>query len=94
LVQDLSALIVAGADQLPPDLGRKLEREMRKVKTGIFDTHPCYQDRRTRIRALNAPGIFHFDKPATVLFANYQRLAKRVTGDLYRESLAEFGELL
>jgi Zn-dependent protease with chaperone function len=94
LVQDLSALIVAGADQIPAGLRRKLEREMSKVKAGLLDTHPCYQDRRARIRAENAPGIFHFDQPATVLFADYQRLAKRATADLYRESLADFGKLL
>lgn len=94
LVDDLSALIVAGADQIPAGLRRKLEREMRKAKTGLFDTHPSYQARVARIRAEDAPGVFHFDQPATVLFAHYEKLARRVTGDLYRDSLADAGKLL
>jgi Zn-dependent protease with chaperone function len=94
LVHDLAALIVAGADQTPAALRRKLERAMRKAKTGFFDTHPSYQARVTQIRALKAPGVFSFDLPASVLFSNYEKLTNRVTQDFYRENLAELGKLL
>ena len=45
-------------------------------------------------QAQRKPPLFHLDQPATALFANYEKLARRVTGDLYREGLAEYGKLL
>ncbi|HLJ93811.1 MAG TPA: M48 family metalloprotease [Gemmataceae bacterium] len=91
LVDDFAALLVAGADQIPAPIRRKVQRAMNKEKTRLFDTHPRWQARLAEIRAENAPGIFHFNQPATILFTDYEKLARRVLGHLYREGLAELG---
>lgn len=48
-------------------------------KTGLFDTHPSDLDRIERVRALNAPGVFHLNGPASTLFRDFDRLAKRMS---------------
>lgn len=48
-------------------------------KTGLFDTHPSDLDRIERVRALNEPGVFHLKGPASALFRDFDRLAKRMS---------------
>ncbi|MCC6697964.1 MAG: M48 family metalloprotease [Candidatus Hydrogenedentes bacterium] len=48
-------------------------------KTGLFDTHPSELDRIERVRALNEPGVFHLNGPASALFRDFDRLAKRMS---------------
>jgi Zn-dependent protease with chaperone function len=53
----------------------------------LFATHPSDRARIRRAERANAPGIFTIEAPATILFANYDALAKAVTMDLYAEQL-------
>lgn len=48
-------------------------------KTGLFDTHPSDLDRIERVRALKEPGVFHLKGPASALFRDFDRLAKRMS---------------
>lgn len=85
LPDDLSVLIAYYADEIPPTLRRRLEKEWKKTKTGLFDTHPAYQERVSHARAEKAPGIFHLDWPAARLFADFPKLTRAVTRDFYRQ---------
>jgi hypothetical protein len=82
---DFPTLIVAHANVLPPKLLRVLDKQMKKATTGLFDSHPCFKERLASARKENAPGIFHLDKPGTVLFRNYQKLAALASLDLYKQ---------
>ena len=56
---------------------------MGKRKTSAFDTHPADSDRIKAAQALDAPGIFRLEHPAVNLFADFGKLSKSVTRELY-----------
>jgi hypothetical protein len=56
-------------------------------RTGIFDTHPSDGDRIRKARRAGEPGVFHLDYPATVLFSNFEIVAKQVTQVHYADDL-------
>jgi Zn-dependent protease with chaperone function len=87
--EDLSALVVYVAAQVPQDVLRTIESEVKKSKTGLFDTHPSHGDRLASARRDKAPGIFHMEGPATALFKDFGRTSKTVTFDFYRQVLGK-----
>jgi Zn-dependent protease with chaperone function len=84
LPDDLPALIVAGAEVVAKKQ-RRLDKALRGERTALFDTHPAFPDRMASVRREKAPGIFQFDRPATELFSDYPKLARKVTQDLYEQ---------
>jgi Zn-dependent protease with chaperone function len=84
LPDDLPALIVAGAEAVAKRQ-RRLDKVLMGERTALFDTHPAFPDRMASVRREKAPGIFHFDRPATELFSDYPKLARKVTQDLYEQ---------
>jgi len=56
-------------------------------KTGIFDSHPSDGDRIRQARRAGESGIFDLDTPATLLFSNFDVLAKQVTQLHYEDDL-------
>jgi Zn-dependent protease with chaperone function len=89
LPDDLCPLVEHVAGQFTRKQRRKLEKELAKVKTGLFDTHPSLSDRLANARREDAPGIFHLDWPASRLFGDFPKLTRAVTLDFYR---AVFGK--
>ena len=92
LADDLPTLIVANLEQVTPELRRELKRRERDAQTGVFDTHPADRDRAEAALRHNDAGIFSpapGDEalPASVLFADYDRLAKATTLQFYRENV-------
>jgi len=53
----------------------------------VFHTHPSHGDRIRRARLAQEPGVFHLDAPASVLFSNFDVLAKQVTLLHYSDDL-------
>jgi hypothetical protein len=83
------AFIREMAEQIPPKRRQRLEKELRKTKTGLFDTHPSERDRLASIEKEDAEGIFHLDQPATMLFSDFPRLAEDASLRFYRKLFGE-----
>lgn len=84
LPDDLAKMVLARADQLPPEVSKKLRKSFEEESTGMFDTHPCDKQRIAAARQEDSPGVFHCDGPASLLFKNFETLCQNVTGDFYR----------
>jgi len=89
LPDDLPGLVLMHTQQIPPKLSRLIEKRLKKEKTGLFDTHPCFKDRVANAHREDAPGIFHLDEPATILFDDYDDLSRRTTKHFYRQLLGK-----
>ena len=81
LSDDLPAMVVAKVSQLRanPELAAKVKGEIFEEKTEWFMTHPSTPERIEAAKRENAPGIFHVDAPATVLFSDFEGLCKMAT---------------
>lgn len=84
LADNLPKLIMANVKQIPDKIHKLIDESIDESKTGLFDTHPSDKERIAAAAALNSPGVFHSDLPATALFANFDAAAKGVTWDFYR----------
>jgi hypothetical protein len=80
---NLPGVVLRTLDSMPQKLQRKLDKRFDKETTSLFDTHPSDRDRIRRAEAVNAPGVFHADGPASLLFQHFDALTKNVTWDLY-----------
>jgi hypothetical protein len=85
LGDDLPRLIVANVDQLSDQARDALDQVLAEQKTGMFDTHPCLRDRVASALETDAPGVFHLELPATVLFGDFSALCRTSTFDFYRQ---------
>jgi hypothetical protein len=84
LSDDLPWLIVANAEQITPKGVELLNRQIDEERVGLFASHPASRDRIARARAGQAPGIFHVERPAAMLFRDFVALSRTCTFDLYR----------
>jgi hypothetical protein len=89
LPDDLSALIVTLCESIPPAEFRKVEKDMERRKTGLFDTHPAHGERVAAARRENAPGVFRLEGPAAQLFKDFPRLSRAVTLAFYRQVIGK-----
>jgi Zn-dependent protease with chaperone function len=85
LPDNFAAFVQHKAASFPPELRGKIQEEFGKRKTGAFDTHPADGDRIKAAQALNAPGVFRLEDPATALFADFADLSKSVTRAFYEK---------
>jgi Zn-dependent protease with chaperone function len=74
-------------EQLPPTLIEKIHGELGLRRSGAFATHPSPAERIRQARFEAAPGIFHDERTATVLFENFAIPARQVTLLHYRDDL-------
>lgn len=86
---DLSALILRLADNIPEKEFRKIEKKMKKSKASLFDTHPSDGERLASVRQEDAPGVFHLDGPAMQLFTDFDKLSRAVTLKFYRTAIGK-----
>lgn len=84
LADNLPKLIMHNAPQIPKKVLAELHKSLEQSSTGLFDTHPCHKERVENAKRENAPGIFHLDGPAALLFGDFDALSKAVTWDFYR----------
>ncbi len=87
LGDNLPQLILANVDQIPAEIHAQIDEMNQQSKTGWFDTHPAPPDRVAAVQRDGAAGIFRLEYPARVLFADFDKLARQVTEDFYREAL-------
>ena len=89
LANDLPALIVGRMKSLDAKLRKKLQREMNKEKTKLFDTHPSSRERIASARAEKTDGIFRlkngWDPPASIIFRDFGKLSRILTRKLYKD---------
>jgi hypothetical protein len=50
LPDDIPGLILFHNNRIPPKLSRLIDKDLKKTKTGFFDTHPCFRDRLANVR--------------------------------------------
>lgn len=93
LPDDLPGYIVGTAQSFKPEVKARLLAASRgepvpgaspdeapeQPKRHLFDTHPTRPQRDAAALALQAPGVFRLDQPASSLFADYHSLCKQVT---------------
>lgn len=84
LPENLPALIMSQADQLPPEARQQIERRLAEAGTRLLATHPADGARIRRARCEDAPGIFRVDAPAAVLFVDFDVLCREVTFSYYQ----------
>ena len=64
-----------------------MEEAATRKKTRFLDTHPCDADRIKAANALDQPGVFHSNAPASELFADFDGLCKAATRFHYENNL-------
>ncbi|HAV64865.1 MAG TPA: hypothetical protein DCY13_21160, partial [Verrucomicrobiales bacterium] len=87
LPESLPAALRVTHAELPVGVVDKIHSRLGLQRSGIFATHPSPGDRIRQSRRAAAPGIFHDDRPATVLFQNFAVAARQVTILHYRDDL-------
>ncbi len=91
LMDDMPQVLMANMRQLPKEAHQFIDKATAETSTSWFDSHPSDKDRIAAARAEQAPGIFHSDLPARVLFSNFPAVCKGVTWDHY---CSLFGKLV
>ncbi len=84
LGDNLPRLVAVNASQMPDDVRQTLQRLSDQATTRLLDTHPCPKDRIANARQEGAPGIFHTQRPASVLFTDFDDVCRKATWDFYR----------
>lgn len=85
LGDNLPRLILANVEQLPAEVYAQIDDHIRNSKTGKWDTHPSDKDRIASAEKENAPGIFLLEQPASLVFSDFDAVARVVTADYYRQ---------
>jgi hypothetical protein len=87
LPDNVPAFVLQHDERIRPEQRTRWEDTMGLEATGVFHTHPSHGDRIRRARLAQEPGVFHLDAPASVLFSNFDVLAKQVTLLHYSDDL-------
>ena len=83
LPDNLTKVMLHTLKQMPDHTKRKIDQSIADGKTGWLDTHPCDADRIASARREQAPGVFHGEGSATLLFHHFEAMTRNVTWDLY-----------
>lgn len=89
LSEDLVAHIIAQHAQLPAELLEACDALLAEETTGLFDSHPCFQERVRNVAQETSSGSFQNEEPATLLFRAFPDLCRESTLLLYREAFGE-----
>jgi hypothetical protein len=84
LADNVPKLMLVNVDRVPSQVLKKLDEHLNKARTDIFDTHPADRDRIASVQRESTAPVFRADYSATVLFKDFDGLARNVTWDLYR----------
>ena len=87
LPDNFPAFLARVERQLTPEQRRKVAERMALSQASIFDTHPPVSDRMARARQADEPGIFELEQPATLLFTDFDAVAKTLTLRHYKAEL-------
>jgi Zn-dependent protease with chaperone function len=92
LPDNLPLLVVSNVKRITPELRKAFRKLAITQQTGLFDSHPSDRDRIDSARQESAAGVFQLtsqnsNPPATVLFANLERICRGITVDFYKEQM-------
>lgn len=87
LPESFPAFLVHQHSKLSEQARTHIEDRVGLARTGLFHSHPSDGDRIRRARQADEPGIFHLELPATVLFANFEVVARQITMLHYNDDL-------
>lgn len=87
LPEDFPAFFRFQYEQLPAAVRTNIADTAGLSRTGLFSTHPSDGDRIRRARLAEAPGVFHLDAPASILFSNFEIVSKQITLLHYRDDI-------
>jgi len=85
LADNYPVLIAVNSRIHNDDLQRISTQVIQEEKMGLFSSHPSTRDRIEAARKMNAPGVMHVDRPASLLFRNFLELSREVSLHFYRE---------
>jgi Zn-dependent protease with chaperone function len=88
LADDLPQLIMENVGELQQSHSAVLaavRKSSAEESTKAFATHPANRDRIASAAREQAPGLFQLEAPATVLFHDYDRIAREVTMVYYKD---------
>ncbi len=88
LVDDIPSAVSDKAVAIEDEINQQVESLLKQEQSSYFDTHPADNERIRAAEALKAPGMFRLELPATVLFEDFEALAKQSTRRFY---VAELG---
>ncbi|HYF35323.1 MAG TPA: M48 family metalloprotease [Prosthecobacter sp.] len=87
LPADLAAMIVWREQTMPEDFRKRLDTQVAEEKTHWHHTHPADADRNRAVLALQAPGVFHVERPASELLSDFPNLSRAATRHYYQKEL-------
>ncbi len=85
LADNLPKLIMNNLTQMPAEVHNLVEEVIEKSQTRWYESHPADRDRILAAEFMQTPGVFRTALPSTVLFRDFDHLAKSVTWDFYSE---------
>lgn len=85
LGDNLPKLIQHNVNQFAPEAHAQISALMTRSATNLFATHPNEAARIARAQREQAPGIFHSEQPAALLFTNFDQSCKAVTEVFYTD---------
>jgi len=88
LPDDVPALIVACAEQLPGEVHMLIDAYLARAETRVLASHPAPKDRIAHVAADGAEGVFGLDRPAKHLFADFPSICRSLTLYVYRSLLS------
>jgi Zn-dependent protease with chaperone function len=89
LPEDLPGLIASLARRLSPDAKIRIRKQLDKPESGWLDSHPATVKRVKAVKALDEPGVFKLDEPASRLFTNFGAISKKASFNHYKARVGE-----
>lgn len=92
ICNNIPALVARRVADIPADVLRQIDEATAKQKTAWYESHPSDADRVAAVRRTPQKGIITIEAPASSLFADFDALCNRVSGDFYTSALGAFPE--
>lgn len=87
LPDNLPEILRRNHETMPDHARERIASTLGLRRTGLFDTHPSAAERIRQAREAGDPGIFHDERPASMLFESFAHPAKYVTLLHYTDDL-------
>ncbi|MEM1355919.1 MAG: HEAT repeat domain-containing protein [Planctomycetota bacterium] len=89
LPNNLTAMMIARARRFSPEQRSKMLKGHARSERESFSTHPLTRKRVAAAEALASEGLVQDDRPARLLFRDFDELCAKSSQDLYKEVIGE-----